>query len=274
MLDKTMTYSSGIFLKKTDSLYQAQVNKYESMCRKLDLQPTDHLLEIGTGWGGFAVHAAKKYKCKVTTVTISKQQFEYARALIKKEKLENKIDLQFKDYRDIKGKFDKIASIEMVEALGYKYFDQYFKKCASLIKPDGLIAIQSINFPDPYYQKYLRKKDFIQKYIFPGSVLLSLKEIFKSLDRTSHLMVWDVESMGLHYSRTLTEWETNYWKNLPEIEKLGFDEKFTRKWIFYLAYCRVGFINSYINVTQFVLANPLNKSLRNYNGLGNMSNPN
>ncbi len=267
MLDETMTYSSGVFLKGEDSLKDSQENKYRLLAEKINLNANDHLLEIGSGWGGNAIFCAKNYGCKVTTVTISQQQFNYAKKRIEEEGLTDKIDLQLKDYRDIEGQYDKIVSIEMVEALGYKYFDTYFKKVASLLKPGGMMSFQAITFPDPHFKRYLKNVDFTQKHIFPGSLLLSLKEVLASLDRTSDLMVYDVESIGLHYAKTLKLWQDNVEKNWSEMSKLGFDDEFYRKWIYYLVYCEVGFQRRYINDVQIVLSRPANGNLTNFHSL-------
>ena len=212
MLDPTMAYSSAIFLSKDDSLQEAQENKFRIACEKLNLGPKDHLLEIGTGWGGLAVYAAKNYGCRVTSITISQEQYQYSRELIQNEGLDEKVTIRLKDYRSLEGTYDKIISIEMVEALGYQYFDAFFKKCADVLKEDGLMLIQCITFPEPYYQNYLKNTDFIQKHIFPGSLLLSIHEILNSLQRTSDLMIWDIESIGLHYAQTLARWKKNFWK--------------------------------------------------------------
>ncbi len=261
MLDRTMTYSSAIFKNGGEALDQAQINKYDRLCNTLRLESTDHLLEIGCGWGGFAVYAARKYKCKIDAITISVEQFNYVKELIETQELSEYINVELKDYRSIKGKYDKIVSIEMVEALGFRYLDTFFRKCAEALKSNGLMAIQCITFPDPHYRTYLKNTNFIQRYIFPGSDLLSTKEIIKSLDRTSDLMIWDIKSIGLDYAKTLTKWKKNFMSNLPEIRSLTFDDAFIRKWNFYLDYCIAGFESLYLNAVQILFSRPLNKTI-------------
>lgn len=190
MLDPTMAYSCASFQNPDDDLFGAQLRKFEIIASKLQLGEENHLLEIGSGWGGFAVFAAKNYGCRVTTVTISKEQYEFASDLIAREGLQNRIDLQLRDYRDIEGTYDRIVSIEMVEALGIQYLDVFFEKCGKLLEEDGIMLIQCITFPDPWYERYLKSNDFTQKYIFPGSLLLSLRETLNSLHRTGDLTVF------------------------------------------------------------------------------------
>ena len=261
MLDKNMVYSCAIFKNDKEDLYDAQINKFERLCRLLRLKDTDHLLEIGSGWGGFAIYVAEKYRCKIDTITISQEQFDYVTDLVKARHLDRYINVELKDYRNIDKKYDKIVSIEMVEALGFKYFDTFFRKCAKALKENGLMAIQCITFPDPYYKNYLKNTDFIQKHIFPGSELLSIREILNSLNRTSDLIVWDVKSLGPNYAKTLTKWKENIAANFSKIQKPTFDETFIRKWIFYLDYCTAGFANFYLNVNQILFSRPMNKAI-------------
>ncbi len=268
MLDETMAYSSGIFTQESDDLRQSQLNKFESLCKRLQLSADDHLLEIGTGWGGMAMYAAENYGCRVTTVTISREQYEFAREKVRAAGLRDRIDVQLRDYREITGQFDKIVSVEMVEALGYEYFDTFFAKCASVLKPEGIMAIQCITFPEPYFKKYLKHVDWIQIHIFPGSLLLSPHEIMNSLERTSDLMIWEMESIGLHYAKTLRLWRENILENRERLEEMGFDDHFMRKWLYYLIYCEVGFANRYINDVQLVFSRPLNSKLENPRGRG------
>lgn len=266
MLEKTMAYSCGIFRNERESLDVAQERKFETLCRKLQLKKTDHLLEIGSGWGGFAIYAAKHYGCRVTTITISEQQFVYAKEKIKKAKLERLIDLRLEDYRNLEGTYDKIVSIEMAEAIGFNYFDTYFGKLGKLLKPDGLIALQYITFPESRFEQYLKNTDFSQIYIFPGSCLLSNLEVMKSLHRTSDLLLLDLESMGQHYATTLRKWRLNIEKNRAQVLKLGYDEKFLRKWIYYLAFCEAGFAERAINDVQVILGRANKTSYGDYNG--------
>lgn len=261
MLDSSMAYSSGIYRNNEDSLAEAQINKFKMIFEKLQLSPDDHLLEIGSGWGGFAVYAAERSGCRVTSVTISEEQFSYASRLIEERGLSDRVSIVLQDYRDIEGQYDKIVSIEMVEALGHEYLDVYFSKCASLLAPHGIMVLQAITFPDPHYERYLRSIDFTQKHIFPGSSLLSLRETLNSLQRTGDLMAWDVESIGIHYARTLYDWRMNVERNREKVLSLGFSETFLRKWIYYLTFCEVGFANRYINDLQIVLSRPLNPNL-------------
>jgi len=254
MLGRSMAYSSAVFASPKESLDTAQERKFDLICRKLQLKESDHLLEIGTGWGGFAAYAAKHYGCKITTVTISEQQYLYAKEKIRKEKLGAKIDVQLRDYRTLEGSFDKIVSIEMAEAIGFRYFDTYFSACARLLKPDGLMLLQYITFPESRFEQYLRNTDFTQIYIFPGSCLLSNLEVLKSIHRTSDLVVTDLETIGQHYATTLRMWRQNVEQHLSTIGKMGYDEKFMRKWIYYLCFCEAGFAERAISDVQVVFS--------------------
>ncbi len=270
MLGKTMAYSCGIFRSPAESLDSAQERKFETICRKLQLKKSDRVLEIGSGWGGFAIYAARKYGCSITTVTISEQQFVYAQQAIRKAKLEKLIDLKLCDYRTLEGQFDKIVSIEMAEAIGFKYFDTYFQQCATLLKPEGLIVLQYITFPESRFEQYLKNTDFSQIYIFPGSCLLSNLEVMKSLHRTSDLLLHDLETLGQHYATTLRKWRLNIEKNRKELLKLQYDEKFLRKWIYYLCFCEAGFSERAINDVQVVLGRANTKLHGDYNGNGEL----
>lgn len=269
MLDPTMAYSAAYFNTPDDDLETAQLNKFKMICAKLCLNVNDHLLEIGSGWGGFAVYAAKNYGCKVTTVTISKQQFEHTKHLVKSEKLDSLIEVRLQDFRDIQGKFDKIVSIEMAEALGKRYLKTYFKKVNDLLHKRGIAVLQVINYPESDFDHYMKRSDFIQRHIFPGSELLSLHEISKTLHKTGDLCIYDIESMGLHYAKTLAKWTENFEIHKDEIALLGFDQEFYRKWIYYLAYCETGFMSRYINVVQLVLSRSQNQSLSDYHSFPN-----
>jgi len=260
MLDETMAYSSAMY-REGEDLHQAQINKFDVICRKLRLQPGMHLLEIGCGWGGFAIHAATHYSVLIDCITISQQQFEWATTRVQNLGLTNHIKIELKDYRELAGNYDRIVSIEMVEALGHNYLDTFFRKASRLLKPDGLMLIQAIMFPDPYFAKYLTETNWIQKHIFPGSCLLSLREIMNSIHRVSDLILWDAESIGPDYARTLRDWRTNVSRNESEIRRLGFDDRFFRKWNYYLTYCEVGFEHRYINDQQLLFARPMAKSL-------------
>lgn len=257
-LDPTMTYSSAYFKDENMNLYQAQIEKYERLCKQLNLKSTDHVLEIGSGWGHNAIHIAKNYGCKVTTVTISEEQYKLATERIKKENLTDKITILLKDYRLIEGKFDKIVSIEMLEAVGHKFLEPYFRKCNELLKKDGILALQVITCPDSRYESLRTGVDFIQKHIFPGSLLPSVGIINKMINKTSDMTMVDLKDMGLHYSRTLNLWHEQFNQRLEDVKKMGFDERFIRKWNYYLNYCEAAFKSRNINVMQMVYARPNN----------------
>ncbi len=253
MLDKTMAYSSGIYDKKHDTLEKAQINKFETICQKLQLDSQSNLLEIGSGWGGFALYAAKKYKCKVTTLTISQEQYKYVKELIKKEKVEKSINVVLQDYRTFNGKFDKIVSIEMIEAIGYQQMKTYLTKCDDLLAKGGTIVLQAITYPDHYFDKYVKGVNWIQKHIFPGSHLVSIEHILRLLKKHTKITLYHLETISSSYAKTLRAWKVNVEKNKKQIMKLGMDEPFFLKWIFYLVYCEVGFNTNYINDVQIVL---------------------
>jgi cyclopropane-fatty-acyl-phospholipid synthase len=259
-LDPTITYSSAYFKEEGMSLEQAQAEKYERLCRKLNLKPTDHVLEIGTGWGGNAIHIVKNHGCRVTTVTISEEQFKLASARVEKEHLQDKITVLLKDYRFIEGQFDKIVSIEMLEAVGHKFLDVYFKKCNELLKKNGILALQVITCPDSRYDRLRNGVDWIQKHIFPGSLLPSVAAINKAINNTCDLTLVDLKDIGQDYARTLAMWKEQFNKKLDEVRKLGFDEKFIRKWNYYLSYCEGAFEMRNINTMQLVYTRPNNTS--------------
>ncbi len=255
-LDPTMTYSSGVFPSKDSSMQEASIEKLDRICRKLKLSNKDHVLEIGTGWGSFAIHAAKNYGCKVTTTTISDKQFQYASELISKEGLENKITLLSKDYRELEGSFDKVVSIEMIEAVGAEYVPGFFEKASSLLKNNGLMALQGITYNDPDFDSYKNSVDFIRKYIFPGSCLVAMPQIMQAIKEKTDLVIIDSEDITHHYARTLKLWRESFQKALPEVKGLGFSEPFTRIWNFYLVYCEAGFLENLIGDFQIVFAKP------------------
>ena len=255
-LDETMTYSSGYFLHEESSMKEASVEKLDRICRKLGLQPQHRLLEIGTGWGSFAIHAALNYGCHVTTTTISKQQFKLASQRIKEHGLENLIDIQLCDYRDLTGKFDKLVSIEMIEAVGNEFLPTFFNACSNLLKHDGQACIQAITMPDQRYEQYLKQSDFIQQFIFPGSCVPSLTAMQNAMTRASDLRINEVEDFGLHYARTLREWLNSFKAQIDEVKKLGYSDDFIRLWEYYLCYCEAGFLERYTGVVQMVLNKP------------------
>jgi cyclopropane-fatty-acyl-phospholipid synthase len=255
-LDPTMTYSSAYFREEGMSLQQAQVEKYDRLCRQLRLKPTDHVLEIGSGWGGNAIHIAKNYGCRVTTATISEEQYKFATERIEKEQLGDKINIVLQDYRLLEGKFDKIVSIEMLEAVGAEFYDVYFKKCSDLLARNGILAIQVITCPDSRFDSLRNGVDWIQKHIFPGSLLPSVAAINKSVNNTGNLTMIDLKDIGLDYARTLAIWREEFNRKLTEVKSLGFDDRFIRKWNYYLSYCEGAFEMRNINVMQMVYARP------------------
>jgi len=255
-LDPTMTYSSGVFPKKNSSMQEASVEKLDRICRKLKLSNADHVLEIGAGWGSFAIHAAKNYGCKVTTTTISDKQFQYASELIFKEALEDKITLLNKDYRELGGSFDKVVSIEMIEAVGAEYVPGFFEKASSLLKKNGLMLLQGITYNDPDFDSYKNSVDFIRKYIFPGSCLVAMPQILQAIKEKTDMAMVDSEDITHHYARTLKIWRKDFLKVLPQVKDLGFSESFARIWNFYLVYCEAGFLENLIGDFQLVFAKP------------------
>ena len=262
-LDETMMYSSAIFKTRNQTLKAASLNKLNIICQKLNLKPTDHVVEIGSGWGGFAIFAAENYGCKVTTTTISQQQYSYTRNLINKKKLEKKITLLFEDYRNLEGRYDKLVSIEMIEAVGHHYYHEYFKKINSLLKPDGIALIQAITIRDQRYSQALQNVDFIQKYIFPGSCIPSIEIIQKNLTKETDMIISDLENINHHYAKTLNLWQKAFNKNHNKIIKLGFDERFIRMWNFYFSYCEGGFAERVINDFHILMSKPLNRTSQN-----------
>ncbi|WP_437884092.1 class I SAM-dependent methyltransferase [Pseudomonas sp. LRF_L74] len=256
MLDPTMMYSAAMFERADDSLEQAQLNKLDRICQKLDLQPGDHLLEIGTGWGGMAIHAARHYGCRVTTTTLSREQFAYTQKRIAEAGLEGRITLLLKDYRDLAGQYDKLVSIEMIEAVGHRFLPTYFKQCAHLLKDDGLMLLQAITIRDQRYQQATRTVDFIQRYIFPGGALPSMQKMLDVISHDTDLNLHHMEDFGLHYARTLRLWHDNLRQARHTLEQLGYDDYFYRLWEFYLCYCEGGFLERSIGTAQLLLAKP------------------
>jgi cyclopropane-fatty-acyl-phospholipid synthase len=256
-LDPTMMYSSGIFENKDDSMEQASIIKLDRICQKLQLNENDRILEIGTGWGGFAIHAAKNYGCHVTTTTISRQQYDYAEKRIKQEGLQDRVTLLCEDYRNLTGKFDKLVSIEMIEAVGHEYYKTYFRHCSDLLKPEGMMLLQSITIADQRYQAAKKEVDFIQRYIFPGGCLPSVNEIAKNVCEHTDMRFYQLEDIGTHYATTLARWRERFFSNIAEIQKIGYSETFIRMWNFYLCYCEGGFTEKSIGTIQLLLTKPL-----------------
>lgn len=260
-LDPTMTYSSAYFYKDGLSLEEAQLAKYERLCSQLHLKATDHVLEIGSGWGGNAIYMAKKYGCRVTSLTISQEQHKMATERVADEGLSNRVSIELRDYRTLKGQYDKIVSVEMLEAVGHKYMDVYFKKCHDLLKKNGILALQVITSPDSRYESLRKGVDWIQKHIFPGSLLPSVGAINSSINRTGDMTMIDLKDIGMDYATTLKLWYEQFNANLPTVRSLGFDERFIRKWNYYLCYCEAAFAMRNINTMQLVYSRP-NNTLR------------
>lgn len=258
-LDPTMMYSSAIYPKATSSLEEASLNKLETICQKLGLKKGDRVIEIGTGWGGFAIYAASHYGCHVTTTTISKAQYEEAQKRVSAAGLEDKITLLQKDYRDLKGQFDKLVSIEMIEAVGHRYLPNFFKKCGELLKPDGKMLLQAITIVDQKYKQYVNSVDFIQKHVFPGGCLPSNTRMLQLFSEKTDLIVRRLDDFGFDYARTLQDWRKRFSKAYSALAPKGYDETFRRFWEFYLCYCEGGFLERSISVVHVVAAKPGNR---------------
>ncbi|MGQ2965576.1 class I SAM-dependent methyltransferase [Methylophilus sp.] len=261
-LDPTMMYSSAVFAAETDSLQTASEHKLKLICEKLQLSATDHVLEIGTGWGGFAIYAARHYGCHVTTTTISEQQFVLAKQRVAAAGLQDKIVLLKQDYRHLQGQYDKLVSIEMIEAVGHQYYDTYFKKVSQLLKADGVALIQAITITDQRYQSAIRSVDFIQRYIFPGSNIPSNTALLASMTRASDLRLVDLQDIGLHYATTLRLWRENFFAHISAVRQLGYSETFIRMWDFYLSYCEGGFAECALGDAHLLLAKPGYRALK------------
>lgn len=257
-LDRTMTYSSALYDHPEMDLETAQLAKYDSLCRSLKLNTADHVLEIGTGWGGFAEYAATHYGCRITTVTISAEQYKYAVERMQRKGLDTQVQVLLCDYRKIKGTFDKVVSIEMIEAVGARYLPAYFKKIQSVLKPHGVLGLQAIICPDNRFEDLKRNVDFIQKHIFPGSLLPSIAAINNAVNTTGDMFMFGLKDLGKSYAVTLSEWRRRFNENIAEVKDLGYDEVFIRKWNYYFSYCEAAFAMRNINVVQMVYARPNN----------------
>jgi cyclopropane-fatty-acyl-phospholipid synthase len=255
-LDPSMMYSCAYYEHAGVNLEEASVAKMDRICQKLDLKPSDHLLEIGTGWGGFAIYAASKYGCRVTTTTISQRQYEHASKRVAEAGLQDRITLLFDDYRDLQGQYDKLVSIEMIEAVGHQYLKTYFRKCNSLLKPDGMMVIQAITITDQFYKAALREVDFIKKYIFPGGFLPSITEMAKAVTRVTDMKMSYLEDIGPHYARTLADWRERFFISSEKVKRLGYSDNFVRMWEYYLCYCEGSFAERYIGTVQMLLVKP------------------
>ena len=251
-LDPKMQYSSAIYKAADESLAEAQTNKLRRICEKLQLKEDDHLLEVGSGWGGLAIFAAKHYGCKVTTTTISDEQFQFAKAEIDKQGLQKDIDILSKDYRLLEGQYNKVVSVEMIEAVGKKYLSDYFKKLNALLKPNGLLMLQAITIADQRYKAYSRSEDFIQKHIFPGGFLPSLNLMSKIIGNSTELIIRDIFDIGLDYAKTLSHWHENLRDKKDLLNSKGYDEQFFNLWSYYLGYCEGGFLERRISAAQIL----------------------
>lgn len=255
-LDETLTYSCAVFETEDTPLADASRAKLDRLCRKLDLSPGDHLLEIGTGWGSMALHAATHYGCRVTTTTISQQQYDVAVERIREAGLADRVTVLLQDYRDLTGRFDKLVSVEMIEAVGHQFLDTYLSACAGLLKPDGVMALQVITIQDQEYERAVREVDFIKKYVFPGSFIPSVTAVLDGATRATDLRLTHQEDFAPHYALTLRRWRENLHAQAEPISALGYDESFQRLWDYYLAYCEGGFAERFLGVSQMILAKP------------------
>ena len=255
-LDSTMMYSAALFERAETNLEKAAIDKLDEICRRLELRRDEHLLEIGTGWGGMAIHAATHYGCKVTTTTISRKQYEFARARVRELGLEDRITLLLKDYRALSGQYDKLVSIEMIEAVGHDFYSSYFQCCSRLLKSHGKMVIQAITIPDARYEQARRSVDFIKRYIFPGGCLPSLEIIARHLARDTDMQMVHLRDITADYASTLAHWRQRFMERLDEVRALGFDRRFIRMWEFYLCYCEGGFRERIIGTTQMAFAKP------------------
>ncbi len=256
-LDKTLTYSCGIFEIEDSSLEQASLAKYERICKKLELLSSDHVLEIGSGWGGFAIFAAERYGCRVTTTTISKEQFTLARERIRKAGLGDRIRILFNDYRDLEGRFDKLVSIEMIEAVGHQYLDTFFQTCSDRLKDNGMMVLQAITIRDCVFVKHERTVDFIKRYIFPGSCIPSIAAMSRSIAKATDLRIDHLEDITPHYVRTLRAWRSRFFENIDRVRDLGYSDAFIRMWEYYLSYCEAGFRERYLGDVQMRMIKPM-----------------
>jgi len=253
ILDDTMTYSSGIFETQQATLKEASITKLDRICQMLDLQPDDHLVEVGCGWGSFAIHAARQYGCRVTGITISPDQYNLAAKRVSDAGLSKQVKIRLCDYRHLEGEYSKLASIEMIEAVGHAYLPLFFRKCSSLLAPGGRMALQAITLSDERHAQYLRSSDFIQQYIFPGGCLLSRRTLEQQVADNTDLQVTEIKDIGPHYAKTLQRWRNNFWQQEKEIRSLGYTESFMRIWHYYFCYCEAGFEERYLGNLQILL---------------------
>ncbi|HMD72654.1 MAG TPA: cyclopropane-fatty-acyl-phospholipid synthase family protein [Steroidobacteraceae bacterium] len=255
-LDETMAYSCAIFEHPGSTLADASRAKFDAACSKLALTPEHHVLEIGTGWGGLAIHAAERYGCRVTTTTISREQFEFAQERIARAGLADRITLMLEDYRELRGKFDALMSIEMIEAVGHQYLDTYFRKCSALLEPAGAMLLQAITICDQMYESQIRSVDFIKRFIFPGGDILSVQAMIDSIARVTDMKLFHLEDIGPHYARTLKLWRERFRARIPEVRAQGYPESLVRMWEYYLCYCEGGFEERQLGDVQMLLIKP------------------
>jgi cyclopropane-fatty-acyl-phospholipid synthase len=259
-LDETLTYSCGIFEEDQATLKDASLSKYDRICRKLQISPKDNVLEVGSGWGGFAIHAASRYGCRITTTTISKSQYDFGRERVKAFGLEDRVEILFKDYRALDGIYDKLVSIEMIEAVGHQYLGTFLRCCSDRLKPDGMMLLQAITIADHVFEAYKRSVDFIKRYIFPGGCLTSVAAICASMASETNLRLCHLEDITPHYVTTLSEWRNRFLANCDQVLGLGYSETFVRMWEFYLCYCEAGFAERYLGDAQMIFTKPLCRS--------------
>ncbi|MDT8319124.1 MAG: cyclopropane-fatty-acyl-phospholipid synthase family protein [Xanthomonadales bacterium] len=255
-LDETMMYSSALFKTPDMSLNEAQLARLAYICERLQLTADDHVVEIGSGWGGFAVYAASRHGCRVTTTTISKEQYEYARARVAAAGLQDYVTVLMDDFRDLEGRYDKLVSIEMIEAIDHNLFEPFFRKCSDLLKPDGAMLLQAITIADQRYEQYRKSIDFIQRYIFPGSGLPSSAVMTAAAARATDLRLLGLEDIGLHYAETLRCWRKNFFAHIDSVRRQGFSEAFIRMWEYYLCYCEGAFLERAISDVQILFSKP------------------
>ena len=251
-LDDSMMYSSAVFDRDDTPLAEAQLAKLDRICQKLELTAADHLLEIGTGWGALAIHAARNYGCRVTTTTVSQEQHRLATERVRAAGLEDKVEILLRDYRDLDGQYDKLVSVEMIEAVGHEYLDGYFRACSERLVPGGTMLLQAITIADQQHERHRKSVDFIKAHIFPGSCIPSVTSMITSATRATDLRLSHLEDLTPHYARTLRCWRERFLDSTPRVRALGFDERFIRMWEYYLAYCEGGFEERYLGCVQML----------------------
>jgi cyclopropane-fatty-acyl-phospholipid synthase len=255
-LDPTMTYSSGIFEREDSTLEEASIAKMDRLCRRLQIRPEHHLLEIGTGWGSMAIHAAKHYGCRVTTTTISNEQHAWAVNAVREAGLADRVRVLKRDYRDLRGRYDRLVSVEMIEAVGAEFYGTFMQTCARLLKPDGAMAMQAITIRDQHFDRARREVELIKRFVFPGSCIPSVNSLLTAAAKSSDMVLTSLDDFGPHYARTLATWRERFFARLDDVKALGYSDEFVRLWDYYLTYCEAGFAERHIGVSQMVLARP------------------